>query len=126
MTTFFRKSKNLSRWVMPLILALTIPLVQAAGNQQGGRPPKIDVASALSVDAKTAQAVEQVLEEQHAKHRALQGDREAMHAKHEALRTETDQKLAKYLTKEQIEKLHQLMPKPPRPEGQARDGSAPR
>lgn len=67
---------------------------------QGGEPPRMDVAKSLGVDTKTAKAVEQILRE----------DRE----KHDAVRNETHQKLSKVLSREQIEKLHQMMPRPPR------------
>lgn len=66
----------------------------------GGEPPRMDVTKSLGVDAKTAKAVEQILRE----------DRE----KHDAVRNETNQKLAKVLSREQIEKLRQMMPRPPR------------
>ena len=67
---------------------------------QRGEPPRLDVAKSLGVDARTAKAVEQILREEREKHMAL--------------RNETEQKLSKVLSREQIEKLHQMMPRPPR------------
>ena len=69
----------------------------------GGEPPRMDVAKSLGVDAKTAKTVEQILREDH--------------EKHDAVRNETNQKLAKVLSREQLEKLHQMMPRPPRGDG---------
>lgn len=81
---------------------------QPPGGQggPGGEPPRMDVTKTLGVDAKTAKTVEQILRE----------DRE----KHDAVRNETNQKLAKVLSREQIEKLHQMMPRPPRGDGPPR------
>ncbi|HEX7647156.1 MAG TPA: hypothetical protein VF450_07090 [Noviherbaspirillum sp.] len=66
----------------------------------GGEPPRMEFAKSLGLDAKTAKAVEQIMRE----------DRE----KHMAVRRETDQKLTKVLSREQLDKLHQMMPHPPR------------
>ena len=113
---------------MSICLRRTIPLlafvvaiatsssVFANPQKQDGPPPRIDFASALQIDAKTAQAVEQILREQHEKRVAMGIDHETVKAKLDTLRQETDQKLSRILTVEQRAKLHQLLPKPPRPD----------
>lgn len=100
----------------PLVFALALPLAQAQSPDRPP-PPKIDFAGALGLDAKTAQAVDKVLREQHEKRRALDIERHAAREKMEALRRETDQKLAAILSADQLKKLHDLMPRPPRPDG---------
>jgi hypothetical protein len=109
--------------VLSLILVTVLPFAQSQAQPQGqapdGRPPRIDFASVLSLDARTAQAFEQVMREHREKRRALDIDLEAMHARQEALRQETDQKLAKILTPEQLKKFNQLRPQPPHREGPA-------
>lgn len=101
---------------LPLVFALALPLARA---QAPDRPPplKIDFASALGIDTKKAQAVDKVLREQHEKRRSLDIERHAAHEKMEGLRRETDQKLAAILSPDQLKKLHDLMPRPPRPDG---------
>ena len=70
--------------------------------QQGPMPPRIDVAAVTGADAKTAQAVERALRDQH--------------EKIDAIRRDTDAQLAKLLTPVQLDKLHEAMRKN-RPEG---------
>lgn len=94
-----------------LSLALTASAM-AQAQVRAGPPAKIDFSSALAIDAKTAQAVDQVLREQHEKRAALGIDRQTVRAKEETLHAETEQKLAQLLNSEQLEKLHRLMPKP--------------
>ncbi len=100
--------------LLSLAIALALPLAQAQSHDHP--PPKIDFA-ALGIDAKTAAAVEKVLREQHEKRRMLDTEREATREKMEALRRETDQKLAALLSPEQLKKLQELRPRPPRPDG---------
>ena len=96
---------------------LCLSLTTLANPQKpDGPPPRIDFAGALQIDAKTAQAVDQILREQHEKRKALGLDHETIKAKLDALRQETDEKLSKVLTLEQRTKLHQVQPKPPRPD----------
>lgn len=105
----------IGKYVLSLAIAasLTLAHAQQRGAPPDGRPPRIDFASALALDPTTAQAVGQVLHEQHEKHRTLGLDAETVRSRHEAIRQETDEKLAKLLTAGQLEKLHQLLPKPP-------------
>lgn len=72
--------------------------------QQGGMPPRIDVAAVTGADTKTAQAAERLLRDQH--------------DKIEAIRQDTDTQLAKLLTPAQFDKLHEAMRKN-RPDGPA-------
>ncbi len=65
--------------------------------QQGQMPPRIDVAAVTGADAKTAQAVEHALRDQH--------------DKIDAIRRDTDAQLAKLLTPAQLDKLHEAMRK---------------
>ncbi len=85
------------------------------GPKHGEHRPKIDFGKELGLDAKTAANVQQILQQQREKRRALIPAEEAMRAKHDALRQETDQRLAQVLNQTQLAKLHQLMPRPPRP-----------
>lgn len=119
-----------------LVLCLDLPLAHAQGRhdgpppggqgRDGGRderpaPRKIDFVKELGVDAKTAQALDNVLREHHEKRMALHREGGDMRSKHEALRKSMDEKLAKLLNKQQLAKLHQLMPRPPEHAG-GRDG----
>jgi hypothetical protein len=102
--------------LVPLVFAFTLPHAQAQSPDHPP-PPKIDFANALGIDAKKAQAVDKVLREQHEKRRALDIERHAAREKKEALRRETDRKLAAILSADQLKKLHELMPRPPHPDG---------
>ena len=70
--------------------------------QQGQMPPRVDVAAVTGADAKTAQAVEKLLREQH--------------EKIDAIRRDTDTQLGKLLSPAQLDKLHEAMRKN-RPDG---------
>jgi|GEM_PF-4353720 Spy/CpxP family protein refolding chaperone len=87
-------------------LALSTLLLAAAScmAQQGPMPPRLDVAAVTGADAKTAQAAEKLLRDQH--------------DKIEAIRADTDTQLAKLLTPAQLDKLHEAMRKN-RPEGRS-------
>lgn len=80
----------------------TLLFVATSCLAQQGPPPRIDVAAVTGVDAKTAQAAERLLHEQH--------------DKIDAVRKDTDTQLAKLLTPAQLDKLHEAMRKN-RPEG---------
>ena len=97
-------------WPLVFVLAALPAYAQPANRP----PPKIDFRTALGIDADTAQALDQVLREQHQKREALHAEHEAARAKMDALRAETDKKLAALLSAAQIRKLHEL--RPPRPD----------
>ncbi|MBI1890437.1 MAG: hypothetical protein HYS18_07320 [Burkholderiales bacterium] len=82
------------------------------GPRRAGIPPRPDLASALGADAKTAQAVEQVMRDH----------REKM----EDLRKQTDMKLSKLLTEEQLRKLHQMHSRRPHQDNQVQGEPTPR
>ena len=80
-----------------------------------GQCHQSDLAQALGINQQTAQAVQQILEQQRLKRQALDNEQEKIRAKHHAMRVEMEQKLAKMLTPTQIAQLFQLLPRPPRP-----------
>jgi hypothetical protein len=110
----------------PMIACLAIfSTVAFAQAQQrpDGPPPRIDVAKVLNIDAARAQKVEAILKASHDKRMALreqmgpgkdEASREAMRAQMRAIREDTDKQLAAVLSPEELKKLHDAMPRPPR------------
>ena len=84
----------------PALCALLF--ISASCLAQQGPPPRLDVAAVTGADAKTAQAVERLLHDQH--------------DKIDAIRRDTDTQLGKLLTPAQLDKLHEAMRKN-RPDG---------
>jgi hypothetical protein len=98
-----------------------------------GPPPRIDVAKVLGIDAARTKKVEAILDASHEKRHALReqrdaakddASREAVRAKMEAIREDTRKQLAAVLTPEEMKKLHDALPKPPRPDGKNGKGPA--
>ncbi|HEX7645684.1 MAG TPA: hypothetical protein VF472_26060 [Burkholderiaceae bacterium] len=85
-----------------IVFALFFASASCLAQQGQMPPPRIDVAAITGADAKTAQAVERVLREQH--------------EKIDAIRRDTDIQLGKLLSSAQLDKLHEAMRKN-RPEG---------
>lgn len=144
------KNNRLARWLWHLCIGMTLitgvlaldPQLligtahaksdadrYAAKDREGRRdgecapPQRKNIGMELGLDAKTAAAVKQILDQQREQHRAQmlawqkqdQPTRESRKAQRDALRKQTEQKLAKLLSPQQIDKLHQFLPKPPRP-----------
>jgi Spy/CpxP family protein refolding chaperone len=88
----------------PIIACLaifsTVALAQAP-QRPDGPPPPIDVAKALNIDAARAQKVDAILKSAREKQRALRED--------------TDRQLAAVLSPEELARLREAMPRPPRP-----------
>lgn len=93
--------KPLTAAALCALLFISISSSAQQGPQQSP-PPRIDVAAVTGADAKTAQAVERLMRDQH--------------DKIEAIRRDTDTRLGKLLTPAQLDKLHDAMRKN-RPEG---------
>ncbi|WP_338847952.1 hypothetical protein V8J88_04055 [Massilia sp. W12] len=72
--------------------------------------PKPDLRVMLGLDEKLAQQVDGILRENHEKHMALP---HAGHEAHLALQAETDARLARLLTQEQLQRLQRNLPLPP-------------
>lgn len=85
-----------------IVFALLFASASCLAQQGQMPPPRVDVAAVTGADAKTAQAVERLLREQH--------------DKIDAIRRDTDTQLGKLLTSAQLDKLHEAMRKN-RPEG---------
>ena len=120
-------TRHLRPLTLSLMLAIagTFALPLAYSQGPDGPPQRIDFAGALGLDATTASAFEQVMRAQHARRKELGIDRETLQVKHELLRQETDQKLAKLLTPQQLKKFHELRQKPPGHERPRREGNRP-
>lgn len=107
----------------PLVFMLmnAIAVSNAAGQEPGHgarRPPTpADLARELGLDAVQAPQFVQILEDQHAKRRALQeqadADHSAMRQKMDALHEETRARLGRVLNTDQLARFEQLRPKPP-------------
>lgn len=83
------------------------------------RPPSpVDMARELGLDAAQTPQFVQIMEDQHAKRRALQeqadADHAAMRQKMNALHEETRARLRKVLNADQLALFEQLLPRPPR------------
>lgn len=106
--------------VFMLMNALAAAGARADGSEQRRPPPPpppAEMAQTLGLDAATTTKFVAILEEQHAKHRALreaaESDRASMRQKMDALREETSQRLKAVLTADQLAKFERLRPKPP-------------
>lgn len=112
------------------MLMNAIAVSNAAGQEpdRGARrpPPPAEMARELGLDAAQTPQFVQILEDQHAKRRALQDNADADHAamrqKMDALREETLARLRSVLNAEQLARFEQLLPKPPGPPLRERDG----
>jgi len=102
--------------------ALASAIAVAQGPE--GRPPRIDIAALLNIDATKAQQVQSILDDGRRQAHALreqngrptdEASREKMHAAMESIRQDTDKKLSAILTAEQVAKLKASMPRPPGP-----------
>jgi len=100
----------------PLVLASTLAGAQAPMPER--RPPPVDVASLLGLDAPSAAQVEAILASAHEKVRAAwreigrpkdDATRATLHAALHAIHGEADQQLAAILTPDQLQTLHQAM-----------------
>ena len=103
------------------MLMNAIAVSNATGQEpgRGGRRPPLpaDMARELGLDAAQAPQFMQILEDQHAKRRALQEQAEADHAatrqKMDALHEETRARLRSVLNADQLARFELLMPRPP-------------
>jgi len=93
---------------------------------EASSPPRPDVATMLSIDSERAQKVEAILQSAHVKVRAARESlgrptdettRAALHAAMEAIRIDTDQRLLTVLTAEELQRLREALPPPPRENG---------
>jgi hypothetical protein len=97
-----------------LLLAAALTTAAVAQPMPGGPPgppPRIDFARELGVSSAKAAQVESILANEREQHRAAR----------EKARAE----LAKVLTPEELARLEQLMPRPPRPPGHGPMGGPP-
>ncbi|HEX8955597.1 MAG TPA: hypothetical protein VF798_04955 [Burkholderiaceae bacterium] len=80
-----------------IVFALLFASASCLAQPSQMPPPRVDVAAVTGADAKTAQAVERLLREQH--------------EKIDAIRRDTDTQLGKLLSPAQLERLHEAMRK---------------
>jgi hypothetical protein len=101
-------------------LATTLALAQ----EPPGRPPRVDIAALLNIDAAKAQQVQSILDDGRKQAHAYreqngrptdEASREKAHAAMESIRQDTDKKLSAILTPDQVAKLKASMPRPPGP-----------
>lgn len=103
------------------MLMNAIAVSNAAGQEArygARRPPSpADMARELGLDAAQAPQFVQIMEDQRAKHRALQAQADADHAamrqKMDALHEETRARLRNVLNADQLARFEQLRPRPP-------------
>lgn len=103
------------------MLMNAIAVSNAMGQEPGRgvrRPPSpADLARELGLDAAQVPPFVQILEDQHAKRRALQeradADHSAMRQKMDALHEETRARLRGVLSADQLARFEQLGPRPP-------------
>ncbi len=111
------------------MLMNAIAVSNAAGQEArygARRPPSpADMARELGLDAAQAPQFVQIMEDQRAKHRALQAQADADHAamrqKMDALHEETRARLRNVLNADQLARFEQLRPRPPEAPPRERD-----
>lgn len=111
------------------MLMNAIAVSNAAGQEArygARRPPSpADMARELGLDAAQAPQFVQIMEDQRAKHRALQAQADADHAamrqKMDALHEETRARLRNVLNADQLARFEQLRPRPPEAPPHERD-----
>lgn len=117
--------------VFMLMNAIAVSNAMGHESDRGARrpPPPADIARELGLDAAQTPQFVQILEDQHAKRRALQEDADADHAamrrKMDALREETLARLRSVLSADQLARFEQLLPRPPGAPPRERDGERP-
>ena len=95
-------------------LAFGASFAQAEVPSVYASPAPLNIAAILSIDTARAQVVQSILESAHQRRIAAL----------EAIRAETDQQLAGVLTDEELAKLKEALPPPPRPGAALRRGAA--
>ena len=96
-------------------LAFAASFAQAEVPSVHASPVPLNIAAVLNIDTARAQVVESILES--AQRRSF----EAM----ESIRADTDQQLASVLTADELAKLKESLPPPPRPGDRARKRGTP-
>jgi hypothetical protein len=128
-----REGKTMQHRHLVFMLMNAIAISNAMGQERehGGRrpPPPAVMAHALGLDAAQAPQFVQILEDQRAKHRALQAQAEADHAamrqKMDALHEETRTRLRSVLNADQLALFEQLRPPPGPPPREGEGHGAP-
>jgi hypothetical protein len=95
--------------VMLSLATLGLAQQALAAGRGHGDPPRQRLTEALQLEPSQVGEVEQILQEQHEKHRALwEAQREQMRPQMQAIREETIERLRSVLSAEQLQKFIEL------------------